>query len=125
MEMLSSVKQVRRKGASRAPGASRQIFVYDYRCRAARIAGQTTMIAEIYNWFTEGFATHRLRSAIFPRWIAFAGYACALVLLLVIANWKWIQLVFPLWMLLLSVHILLVEFRSRPAGTAGDDHDKV
>ncbi len=66
-----------------------------------------------------------LRSAIFPRWIAFAGYACALVLLLVIANWKWIQLVFPLWMLLLSVHILLVEFRSRPAGTAGDDHDKV
>jgi hypothetical protein len=63
--MLSSVKQVRRKGASRAPGALRQILVFDYRCRAARIAGQTqtTMIAEIYNWFTEGFDTTQLKDA--------------------------------------------------------------
>jgi hypothetical protein len=63
MEMLSSVKQVRRKGASRAPGASRQILVFDYRCRAARIADRTTMIAEIYNWFTEGFDTTQLKDA--------------------------------------------------------------
>ncbi len=62
-----------------------------------------------------------LRSAIFPRWIAFAGYACALVLLLVIANWKWIELVFPLWMLLVSMQILLAEFRSRHAGEAAVD----
>jgi hypothetical protein len=60
-----------------------------------------------------------LRSAIFPRWIAFVGYACALVLLLVIANWKWIELIFPLWMLLVSVQILLAEFRSRVVRTAG------
>ncbi len=58
------------------------------------------------------------RSAIFPRWIAFAGYACALVLLVAIANWKWIELVFPLWMLLVSMQILLAEFRSRFAGDA-------
>ncbi len=64
-----------------------------------------------------------LRSAIFPRWIAFAGYACALVLLLVIANWKWIALVFPLWMLLVSMQILLAEFRSRFAGEAGVGND--
>ena len=57
-----------------------------------------------------------LRSAIFPRWIAFVGYACALVLLLVIANWKRIELVFPLWMLLVSMQMLLAEFRSRHAG---------
>lgn len=59
-----------------------------------------------------------LRSAIFPRWIAIAGYACALVLLLAIANWKWIELVFPLWMLVVSIQILLAEFRSRYAGDA-------
>ena len=63
-----------------------------------------------------------LRSAIFPRWIAFVGYACALVLLLVIANWKWIALVFPLWMLLVSMQILLAEFRSRDAGEAAVEH---
>ncbi len=59
-----------------------------------------------------------LRTAIIPRWVAIAGYACALVLLLVIANWKWITFVFPLWMLLVSCHILLAEFRSRYAHTA-------
>jgi hypothetical protein len=58
-----------------------------------------------------------LRTAIIPRWIALTGYACALVLLLVIANWKWITFVFPLWMLLVSGYILLVDLRSRYAHT--------
>ena len=59
-----------------------------------------------------------LRTAIFPRWVAFSGYACALVLLVVIANWRWITLVFPIWMLLVSAHILLTEFGSRDVGGA-------
>lgn len=53
------------------------------------------------------------RTAIIPRWVALIGYACAVVMLLVIANWKWITFVFPLWMLLVSSYILLAEFRSR------------
>jgi hypothetical protein len=57
-------------------------------------------------------STIALRTAIFPRWLAFAGYACALVLLVVIANWRWITLVFPIWMLLVSVQILWAEFRA-------------
>jgi hypothetical protein len=56
-----------------------------------------------------------LRTAIIPRCVAIIGYACALVLLLVIANWKWITFVFPLWMLLVSTYILLAEFRTRHA----------
>lgn len=60
-----------------------------------------------------------LRSAIFPRWVAFTGWACALVLLVVIANWKWIALLFPLWMLLLSMQMLAAEFRLRHAKSAG------
>ncbi len=63
-----------------------------------------------------------LRGAILPRWVAFIGYACALVLLVVIANWKWIALVFPLWMLLVSTQMLLAEFRSRHVGTGGAGH---
>ncbi len=63
-----------------------------------------------------------LRTAIFPRWLAFLGYACALILLAVIANWKWITLVFPIWMLVVSVHILSADYRSRHAGTAGGEH---
>ncbi|MFZ1120668.1 MAG: hypothetical protein WAN81_10605 [Candidatus Binataceae bacterium] len=59
-----------------------------------------------------------LRTAIFPRWVAFSGYACALVLLVVIANWRWITLVFPIWMLLVSAQILLAEFTSHGAKEA-------
>lgn len=51
-----------------------------------------------------------LRTAIFSRWVAFAGYACAIVLLVVIANWRWIALIFPIWMLLVSAQILSTEF---------------
>lgn len=58
-----------------------------------------------------------LRSAIIPRSVAFIGYACALVLLVVVANWKWIALVFPVWMLLVSTQMLVAEFRSRHAKT--------
>jgi hypothetical protein len=62
-----------------------------------------------------------LRTAIIPRWVAFIGYACGLLLLLVIANWKWITLVFPIWMLILSTQILLSELFSRDARSTNSE----
>jgi hypothetical protein len=50
-----------------------------------------------------------LRTRILPRWIAFSGFACGLVLLLVISNWLWIVMLFPLWTLLVSAHILVAQ----------------
>ena len=41
-----------------------------------------------------------------PKWLAYAGYASALVLLVSFGISPWVQLLFPLWILLLSVHIL-------------------
>jgi hypothetical protein len=66
-----------------------------------------------------------LRTAIFPRWVAFLGFACALVLLVVIANWKWITLVFPIWMLVVSAQILSADFRFRQSRTTGGEHHQV
>jgi uncharacterized membrane protein len=63
--------------------------------------------------FTFSTCTVGLRSRILPRWLAFAGWACALVLLVAIANWRWIALLFPLWMLLVSMQMLVAEFRFR------------
>ena len=60
-----------------------------------------------------------LRTAIFRPWAAYIGYGCALMLLLIIANWRWITLVFPAWMLLVSAQIWLAGFRSRQAPIAG------
>jgi hypothetical protein len=54
-----------------------------------------------------------LRTAFLPRWVAFVGFACALVLLLVITNWTWVGLLFPLWVLLVSTVVLATDFRKR------------
>lgn len=46
----------------------------------------------------------------FPRWMAFVGYALALVMLLTITDFAWIALVFPSWVLFLSAYILVADF---------------
>jgi hypothetical protein len=62
--------------------------------------------------FVLSVSTVGIRTAAFPRWIAYLGYATALVLLVAAGEHKWVQLIFPVWVLLLSVVILL----TRPRG---------
>jgi hypothetical protein len=64
--------------------------------------------------FTLSVSTLGLRTAAFPRWVSYAGYAGALVLMVAAGEHKWTQLVFPVWVLVLSVVILV----TRPAGRA-------
>jgi hypothetical protein len=59
--------------------------------------------------------TIALRSAFLPRWIAFSGFACGLVLLGAITNWDGIPLILPLWLLLVSAWILIVDFGRKQA----------
>jgi len=57
-----------------------------------------------------------IRIRIFPRWMAMLGYALALLLLLSTGYiFFWAPLVFPLWVLLISVNILLSNLKSVPA----------
>jgi len=53
--------------------------------------------------------TLSMRTGIFPRWMAFLGYALALLLLLSIGYFNWVLLVLPLWVLLVSCYILLAN----------------
>jgi hypothetical protein len=55
--------------------------------------------------------TLSLRTGIFPRWVAFLGIALALFLLLSLGFFYWAPLVFPLWVLLISVYILMANLR--------------
>jgi len=55
--------------------------------------------------------TLSLRTGIFPRWMANLGLALALFLLLSLGALYWAPLVFPLWVLLISVHTLLANLR--------------
>lgn len=55
--------------------------------------------------------TLSLRTGIFPRWMAILGLVLALFLLLTTGSFYWAPLVFPLWVLLISVYILLANLR--------------
>jgi len=59
-------------------------------------------------------STILLRTSIVPRWMAFLGYFLSAVLLLSIGIIRWIPLVFPVWVLLISVAILLENPSSVP-----------
>lgn len=59
--------------------------------------------------FMISFSTISFRTRIMPRWIALLGWALALLLLLSIGNIPWAPLVFPLWVFLISVRILIAK----------------
>jgi hypothetical protein len=63
-------------------------------------------------------STISLQTRTVPRWMAFLGFFLAVVLLLSIGTIEWVPLVFPLWVLLISVHILIENLRGQPE-TAG------
>jgi hypothetical protein len=61
-------------------------------------------------------STVAIRIRIFPRWMAWLGFALALLMLLSTGYVLfWVPLVFPLWVLLISVSILLSNLKSVPA----------
>ena len=61
--------------------------------------------------FMVSTCTLSLRTGIIPRWTAYLGLILALFLLLSLGFIYWAPLVFPLWVLLISVYILIVNLR--------------
>jgi hypothetical protein len=72
--------------------------------------------------FTLSVSTVGLRTRAVPRWVAYLGYAVSLVLLVAAGEHQWSQLIFPLWVLVLSLVILLTgPATAGPAATGGED----
>jgi MFS family permease len=68
-------------------------------------------------------ATITLTTQVAPRWIGLLGYVIAAVLLVSVGLTPWVELLFPAWILLLSIDILRTGLRrptelSGPSGTA-------
>jgi hypothetical protein len=59
--------------------------------------------------FSLSVSTLGLRTSAMPRWVAYLGYLSALILLLAAGTQEWTQLVFPAWVLLVSVVILFTR----------------
>jgi hypothetical protein len=72
-----------------------------YLTKMASVFMMTTSTVAIYTGFT-------------PRWLAFLGYGLSLLLLFGSYYLGWGFIVFPLWVLMVSVHILFDNIRRRP-----------
>ena len=68
--------------------------------------------------FTLTTVTIARRTQIVSRWLTIAGIACAVVLLIGIGISPWVELVFPAWILALSLDVLLAGTRLTPAASS-------
>ena len=82
--------------------------------RAATFVILNTYAVKMAGVFMISTGTLFLRTKVTPRWMALLGYALALLLLVSISHVSWAILVFPLWILLISVYILIENYRRGP-----------
>jgi hypothetical protein len=61
--------------------------------------------------FMMSTATIGLRTRFMPRWLVFSGYLIATVLLLGIDLTRWVEVLFPIWVMLFSLDTLVVSLR--------------
>jgi hypothetical protein len=78
----------------------------------ALLADFATKMAAVFMVST---ATITLRTAFMAHWLGWLGYAIALLLLLGSTVLPWAELLFPLWVLLVSVFLLVASFRQTSA----------
>ena len=92
--------------------------------RLALVLGSTLLVtfgARMAAVFTLSVTTVGLRTQLVPRWLSVIGVFCAVALVVTPPAPKLTQLVFPLWVLILSLHILVVSIRSpAPADAPGE-----
>jgi len=94
------------------PGSNLDVGLWEYGTRT------TSTLVSVYAMrmaavFTLTVSTVILRTASVHRGLAFVGYTVALVLLLLAGRNRWAELVFPVWVLVLSVGILISPERQR------------
>ena len=82
--------------------------------------GATQVLVSVYAMrmaavFTLSVSTLGIRTSAMPRWVSFIGYAVAPVLLIAAGEHKWFQLLFPTWVLLVSIVILFTRPPARPS----------
>ena len=82
----------------------------------------TTTLVNVYTMrmaavFTLTTVTIARRTQIVSRWLTVAGIATALVLLIVVTISPWVELLFPAWILALSVDILVAGRKVSPGST--------
>jgi hypothetical protein len=88
------------------PNPNADLFAYGRSSTQALISVYAMRMAAV---FTLSVGTVGLRTSGLPRWVWYLGYLVALTLLLAAGEHKWFQLLFPAWVLLVSVVILFTR----------------
>jgi hypothetical protein len=116
-----------------AAAASAGAIVASYAVDPSGFASSTTylyarlIIAQIFNVyalrmaavFLISQATLWMRTGVMPKWMALITYAVALVLLFIVTQASWVVMVFPAWVFLVSVYILVTHLAGgQPAALA-------
>jgi hypothetical protein len=78
-------------------------------------------IANVYGMrmagvFMISLGTVWVRTRTMPRWLAFLTYGLALFLLVSLSLNLWVTLIFPGWVLVISIYILAMNLRRQRAG---------
>jgi len=81
---------------------AREVFTQIFNVYALRMAA-VFLISQATLW---------LRTGVMPKYLAYPTYVVALVLLFVTTQAIWVVLVFPAWVFLISVYILVTHLRS-------------
>jgi MFS family permease len=70
---------------------------------AVRMAGMFMMV----------LGTIWVRTELMPRWLALLTYGVALILIVGVSFMPWIAVVFPIWVFIISIYILVLNFRHK------------
>lgn len=104
-------------------GAARSLGVFDEGIytfgRAISYEVMNVYALKMAGVFMIATSTLGIRTMILPRWMSLLGYVLALLLLLSIGLLPWASLVFPMWVLMISIHILITNLgRSQKASAS-------
>jgi hypothetical protein len=88
------------------PSVNADLFAYGRNTTQTLISVYAMRMAAV---FTISVSTVGLRTSAMPRWVSYIGYLVAVILLVAAGEQKWAQLLFPAWVLLVSVVILVTR----------------
>jgi hypothetical protein len=80
--------------------------------RAVTYTLMTTYAMRMAAVFMIATATIALRTGIMPRWLGLLGYACALILLITVGLTPWVEMLFPVWVFVVSMYILIATLHT-------------
>jgi hypothetical protein len=97
------------------PDATEVVWLYGRRITYSMITVYAMRMAAVFMMSTTTLVT---RFHLVPRWMTVVGFGGAIVLLVTTDSLRWVEIIFPAWALLLSIHMLRAALHQPAADAA-------